>query len=172
MNFVFIAALFLFWLILSASLHPVHLATGAFVAVIVVWLSPKEGQQERAFSLWSALGYGPWLFIRVMKSGLHVCKLILHPGLPIDPEMLEHKTPLRSDGELAVLGNSITLTPGTITIEIEPGKLLVHALDKASQQDVVSGALDRKVGGMFRNTKSRDTKPRYTKGGNSKEQNL
>lgn len=165
MNLVFIAALFLFWLVLSASLHPVHLATGALVAVVVVWLSPKEAKQERSFSLLSALGYGPWLFIRVMKSGLHVCKLILHPRLPIAPEMLEHETQLRGDGELAVLGNSITLTPGTITIEIEAGKLLVHSLDKPSQQDITSGALDRKVGAIFVDTKTRDTN-----GSSSKEQ--
>ena len=59
--------------------------------------------------------------------------------------MLHLKTQLRSDGELFVLGNSITLTPGTITIEVAPGELLVHAIDAHSQQDLSRGLLEERV---------------------------
>jgi multicomponent Na+:H+ antiporter subunit E len=48
-----------------------------------------------------------------------------------------------------VLGNSITLTPGTITVEIAPGELVVHAIDEASCADVADGALDARVGRVF-----------------------
>ena len=54
-----------------------------------------------------------------------------------------------SDGELVVLGNSITLTPGTITVEVAPGEVIVHAIDTSSQQDLASGVLDDKVSGLF-----------------------
>ena len=48
-----------------------------------------------------------------------------------------------------MLGNSITLTPGTITIEVAPGELIVHAIDAPSQEDLVSGVLDYKIGRLF-----------------------
>ena len=63
--------------------------------------------------------------------------------------MIHHETGLRSDGELVVLGNSITLTPGTITVEVAPGELVVHAIDDASCADLAEGRLDARVGRMF-----------------------
>ncbi|MEE4245636.1 MAG: Na+/H+ antiporter subunit E [Kangiellaceae bacterium] len=152
MNLLFVIALFIFWLVLSASLNPAHLIVGVLAAVLVVWISPKSDRNKR-LSLLSVIAYGTWLFIKVMKSGIHVCKLILHPKLPIKPQMFEHKTELQSNEELTVLGNSITLTPGTITIEVEPGKLVVHALDEESKGDIESGVLERKAKGMFKTTK-------------------
>lgn len=147
-------ALFGLWLILSASTNFAHLALGALVAAIVVWLSPKAKPNSKSLSWGAAFAYIPWLFLRVLKSGIHVCKLILHADLPIKPELIEHKTNLSSDGELAVLGNSITLTPGTITVEVEPGKLVVHAIDGASQQELSSGAFDKKVSQLFSTSNS------------------
>ncbi len=149
MRFLSAIALFALWMVLSASYNVAHVALGAVVAIIVVWLSPKAAPNARRFSLTAAIAYVPWLFIRVLKSGFHVCGLILKPGLPIKPELIKHKTELSSDGELVVLGNSITLTPGTITVEVAAGELIVHAIDPSSQQDLVSGALDRKVGQLF-----------------------
>ena len=97
----------------------------------------------------AALAYIPWLFGRVLKSGLHVSRLILDPALPIAPELVHHKTNLSRDGELVVLGNSITLTPGTITVEVAPGELIVHAIDAKSHQDLSRGVFDDRVSRMF-----------------------
>ena len=82
-------------------------------------------------------------------SGVHVSRIILSPTLPISPRLIRHQTKLKSDGELVVLGNSITLTPGTITVEVAPGELVVHAIDEASSADLVEGVLDARVGRMF-----------------------
>ena len=82
-------------------------------------------------------------------SGLHVSRLILHPKLPISPKLIRHKTKLKSDAELVVLGNSITLTPGTITVEIAPGELVVHAIDEASSTDITDGILDSRIERLF-----------------------
>jgi multicomponent Na+:H+ antiporter subunit E len=149
MRFLSAFALFVLWLVLSASYHWAHVALGAIVSVIVVWINPRGTAHVRGFAWLYALGYVPWLFGRVVKSGLHVSRLILHPALPIKPEFIHHKTRLSSDGELVVLGNSITLTPGTITIEVAPGELIVHAIDAESQQDLVKGVLDEKVSRLF-----------------------
>lgn len=144
-----VIALFVLWLVLSASYDVIHVVMGIVIAAILVWINPKAAPSTRKFSWLSAIGYIPWLFGRVLKSGFHVSKLILDPALPIKPELLHHRTSLRSDGELVVLGNSITLTPGTITIEVVPGELIVHSIDAPSQGDLVSGILDDKIGRLF-----------------------
>ena len=143
--------LFAFWLLLSASYDMAHVVAGAFFAVLVMWLNPPRAATARKVSWLAALGYLPWLIGRIFKSALHVSRLILDPALPISPRLIRHKTELRSDGELVVLGNSITLTPGTITVEVAPGDLLVHAIDEASSADLSEGVFDAKGSRMFTN---------------------
>ena len=141
--------LFAFWLILSASYDVAHVAAGAVAAGVVIWLKPRGGGSGRTISWLAALRYVPWLVVRILRSGFHVSRLILHPALPISPRLIRHETTLRSDAELVVLGNSITLTPGTITVEIAPGELVVHAIDEASCADVADGVLDARVERVF-----------------------
>ena len=143
--------LFAFWLLLSASFDPAHVVAGAFFAVVVAWLNPPRGALTRKVSWLAVLAYLPWLTGRIFKSALHVSRLILDPALPISPRFIQHKTELRSDGELVVLGNSITLTPGTITVEVAPGELIVHAIDEASGVDVTEGIFDARVKRIFTN---------------------
>ncbi|MEE4660217.1 MAG: Na+/H+ antiporter subunit E [Halieaceae bacterium] len=140
--------LFALWLALSATAAPGHLALGAVLACLIAWMNPAV-KRQRKLSLPAALAYQPWLLARILKSGLHVSRVILSPSLPIAPKVLRHSTRLRSDGELVALGNSITLTPGTVTIDIAPGEVLVHALDEASAQDLLSGRLEGKLRRVF-----------------------
>lgn len=149
MKFVGALLLFVFWLLLSTSFYVGHVVTGAFVAVLIMWLRPPRPAPTHKVSWLAAIAYLPWLVGRVLKSALHVSKLILAPSLPISPRMIEHKTELKSDGELVVLGNSITLTPGTITVEVAPGQLVVHAIDEASGADLSAGAFDERIGRIF-----------------------
>lgn len=141
--------LFAFWLLLSTSFNVAHVIVGALVAVLVMWLRPARPEPTRKVSWIAAVAYLPWLLGKVMKSALHVSMLILKPSLPISPKMIQHKTKLKSDGELVLLGNSITLTPGTITVEVMPGELTVHAIDEASLADLSAGVFDDKISRMF-----------------------
>lgn len=140
--------LFALWLSLSATLSPAHVAVGAVIAALVAWLNPALPHMRR-LSWISILAYQPWLFGRILKSGLHVSRLILHPSLPIAPRLIRREIQLKGDGELVVLGNSITLTPGTITVEVSPGEILVHAIDEESTEDLLGGTLENKVGAVF-----------------------
>lgn len=142
-------ALFFFWLVLSASYDLIHITIGAIIASMIAWFTPAGPPHVRRVSWLAVLGYVPWLFGQILKSGFHVSRLILHPALPIAPELIHHKTKLTSDGELVVLGNSITLTPGTITVEVAPGELVVHTIDKSSCQELVNGVFDAKVSRLF-----------------------
>lgn len=140
--------LFALWLSLSATLSPAHVVVGAVIAALVAWLNPALPHMRRLS--WTAiLAYQPWLFGRILKSGIHVSRLILDPKLPIAPRLIRRETPLKGDGELVVLGNSITLTPGTITVEIAPGEVLVHAIDAESGEDLLGGTLENKVQRVF-----------------------
>lgn len=141
--------LFAFWLLLSDSFDVAHVGAGAFFAGLVMWLQPAGKASTHKLSWLATLGYLPWLTGRILKSGLHVSRLILDPKLPISPKLIRHRTELKGDGELVVLGNSITLTPGTITVEVAPGELVVHAIDEASSIDLTDGILDAKIGRMF-----------------------
>jgi multicomponent Na+:H+ antiporter subunit E len=142
-------SLFAFWLLLSASYDAAHVISGAVIAAVVMRLNPAGKVPTRRLSWLAALSYLPWLISRILKSGFHVSRLILSPSLPIEPRFFRHTTGLKSDGELVALGNSITLTPGTITVEVAPGELLVHAIDEASCTDLRDGVLDAKVARMF-----------------------
>lgn len=149
MRFVVATALFVLWVALSASFHPAHLLAGAVFSVAIAWLNRLRLTRARGVSIAAALAYGPWLFVRILKSGLHVSRLILQPSLPISPRLVRHRTALRSDAALVTIGNSITLTPGTITVEAKPGELLVHAIDEPSSQDLVGGVLENRLGRVF-----------------------
>jgi multicomponent Na+:H+ antiporter subunit E len=93
--------------------------------------------------------YFPWLIGRILKSGLHLSVLILHPALPIDPRMIRHQTSLPEDSGIVLLGNSITLTPGTLTVEVDGQNLLVHAIDDKSAEDLTGLHFDRKIARVF-----------------------
>jgi multicomponent Na+:H+ antiporter subunit E len=81
---------------------------------------------------------------------LDLTKLILHPALPIDPQLISVESKLNHHAAVVLLGNSITLTPGTVTAEVDRNKLIVHALDKVLSEDVTSRQIESKISKIFR----------------------
>lgn len=148
-------ALFVIWVLLTESDNPAHLGLGIVASLGVAYLNtdlvPPTGVSVRWMRL---LQYLPWLFGRMLASGLHLSFLILHPKLPIAPALVRYRTKLDHETGTVLLGNSITLTPGTITAEADLNGLVVHALDEESLQDLTSGRLEQKVSAVF---KSRDS---------------
>ncbi len=143
--------LFALWVLLSESYEPAHLAVGLAAAIGVAALNSRPAPTCPVSMHWvRVLAYFPWLFGRILASGMHLAYLILHPRLPIDPVLFRYRTQLPNDHALMLLGNSITLTPGTITVEAEAGELVVHALDGKSTEDLTSSRLERKVRAVFR----------------------
>lgn len=145
------AALFVLWLLLSDSYNLLHMAIGLAAAFGVAFLN-TDRLTPAAFRIsWGRLfAYLPWLLWRIFLSGLHLSVLILHPRLPIDPRIICHRTELDNENAIVLLGNSITLTPGTITAEADADELLVHALDDHTAQDVTTFRLDRKIASLFK----------------------
>lgn len=92
-----------------------------------------------------AILYAPWLLKEIIKSNLHVARLILDPNLPIKPQALWINGSQKTDTALAIHANSITLTPGTISVEVEDNQIHVHAISDHTAQGVMDGEMDKRV---------------------------
>ena len=92
-----------------------------------------------------ALTYWIWLAGEVIKANLDVARRILSPSLPISPNVLIVKASQRTDLGRVTFGNSITLTPGTVTIDMEGDTLEVHALTREAAEILRQGEMDRRV---------------------------
>ena len=144
-------ALFVIWLLLTESSSPVHLALGLLASFGVALLNTEPDRSPEVAVRWlRLLPFLPWLFGRILASGLHLSFLILHPKLPIAPSLIRHRIKLGHEAGTVLIGNSVTLTPGTVTVEAQPNELIVHAMDEESLGDLRSQRLEQKVAGIFR----------------------
>lgn len=140
--------LFVFWIILTAKTNWHHLLLGAIVSVLLSWLSLHllagrldphlNGRMALRFPLFAAL-----LFWEIIKANWDVLKRMFAPSFPISPRIVEFDSYLESDIAKTVLANSITLTPGTVTIEITGSKFYIHCLAEDFTEDPGSGTLQR-----------------------------
>ena len=89
--------------------------------------------------------YIPWLLKEIIKSNIHVARCILHPRLPIQPQTLTTKPSQKTSAALAIHANSITLTPGTISVDINDDEILVHAITNVAAQGILNGDIDKQV---------------------------
>lgn len=144
-------ALFGFWVLLSASFEWMHLALGLIFSFAVAWLNSGYSPFVPKFGLWfRILLYIPWLFYKIVQSSVHLSKLILHPKLPIAPRLISVDSKLNHHAAVVLFGNSITLTPGTITAEVDRNKLIVHSMDKDLSEDLESKEMETKIAEIFK----------------------
>jgi multicomponent Na+:H+ antiporter subunit E len=145
-----VAFLFGFWLVMSGYFTPFLLTMGLVSAIAVVWLAHRmdvvdhEGHPAHLAPR-ALLRYWPWLIREILKSGWAVTRIILDPRLPISPTLVRFRPTQRTDVGLTTHANSITLTPGTISVEVGRDELLVHALAEAGAEGIRSGDMDRRV---------------------------
>lgn len=141
--------LFAFWLVLSGHYTPMLVAAGVLSAVLCVLamirgrVADREGLPIELLP--GAVTYFPWLLGEIAKSAWAVTKIILHPSLPISPTMTVVRASQRTTTGVATYGNSITLTPGTITVGVNGSELTVHALVREGALDLEGGGMDRRV---------------------------
>lgn len=141
--------LYVFWLLLSGYFTVFLMAAGAMSAIAVVLFARRmdlvdhEGHPIhlglRLFSYWS------WLLVEIMKSAWEVSRIILDPRLPISPCLVRVRTSQKTAVGVVIYANSITLTPGTISVDVERAGILVHALTHAGGAGVEQGDMDRRV---------------------------
>ena len=148
--------LFLFWLALSGHFEPLIIGFGLFSCVLVLWLAHRmdvaDHEGHPIHLGLNSLTYQPWLAWQILKSTVDVTRLILSPALPIDPAI--ERLPASQPGAVGhvTYANSITLTPGTVSLELDAGGIEVHALNKELMDDLKTGEMDAKVTAMAQGT--------------------
>jgi multicomponent Na+:H+ antiporter subunit E len=144
-----VVTLFAFWLLLSGIYTPFLLLAGLGASIAVaalVWrmdLADREGHSIHLTL--GAAAYWPWLIKEIAKSGWQVARIILDPRLPVSPALVRFRPSQRSTVGLVTHANSITLTPGTITVEADHESFLVHALTRADADGLADSEMDRRV---------------------------
>ena len=143
--------LFAYWLALSGHYTPFLLAMGVLMALFCVYIASRmhtldeEGLPLHLLAK-GLFGFYIWLAWEIIKSSLTVTKVILDPRLPISPTMTKVKATQKTPIGVSFYANSITLTPGTVTVAVEDGDVLVvHALQRAAARDLESGVMDAHV---------------------------
>jgi multicomponent Na+:H+ antiporter subunit E len=131
--------LFAFWLVLSGMFDGLHAGLGLICTAGVAGLSRQmqlvslgggkgDTHHIASTSLHRQFLYSFWLLREIAVANWQVVKIVLDPKLPIDPSLIRFDSSVTSDLGITILANSITLTPGTITLEVEQGEFLIHAL--------------------------------------------
>jgi multicomponent Na+:H+ antiporter subunit E len=147
------AVLFGVWLLLSGHFEPLLIGFGVLSCVIVVVATGRmdviDHEGHPLHLTWRAPTYWLWLTWEIVKANWDVAKCVLSPSMPISPTVFRTKASQKSDLGLVIYANSITLTPGTISVDIADGYILVHALTKAGAEGVEEGTMDRRVTRMM-----------------------
>jgi multicomponent Na+:H+ antiporter subunit E len=134
--------------VLSGKLHFQYLAIGA-VGSLIVAAGVFPWNASRPFPVFRFFAFIPWHLWQILISNLRVAKTALAPRSTIAPQFVRVAPGLKDERALTVLGCAITLTPGTLTLDVSPESLYVHALDADSADDIRKGTMARKVAGVF-----------------------
>ena len=149
--------LFCLWVVLSGKLDVFHLTLGVISCLIVTTLSrdlifPNSNTKGFLRTGGRFLLYIPWLLYQIFMANLHVLFLVFHPRMMdrIDPRIFRFQSGLKKDLSLVTFANSITLTPGTITVYVSvSGTVTVHALDRKSREGL-PGHMEKRIASVFK----------------------
>ncbi len=137
--YVFIFS-FLVWLSLTSVKDIEEVVAGILVAALVSVVAGKflitsEKSEHIIKRFFSAIKYLFKFIWEMAKANLHVAFIVIHPNLPIRPGIVKIRTKLTKDSAITVLTNSITLTPGTLTVDVNPEtrELYIHCIDVESR---------------------------------------
>jgi len=146
--------LVLLWLVLSGLYKGLLLGLGAVSVALTLWLTRRmemyiPDEPPVALRLLPCLRYVCWLLGQIIASNLDLARRLLLPSLPIRPRVMDVPSTQRSDLARAVFANSITLTPGTLAMNVSDGHIQVHSL-VGRVPALESGGMDRRVGALTR----------------------
>lgn len=137
------------WLLWSGFFKPLLLALGALSCAIVLVVAYRMHLFDTdIFALRFTsrlLRFWVWLGREIVRSSLEVTRLVLTPKLPIKPTVVEFDSKCEHPVDRVILGNSITLTPGTLTLSLDEQRFTVHALTEEGARDIAGGEMDRRV---------------------------
>jgi len=142
-------ALLVLWLLLSGLYKPLFIGLGIASVALVIWITLRmDTADHEAVPLHlgpRALGYWGWLAREVARSNVDVARRVLSPSLPISPCAFEVRSSQRTALGQTIYANSITLTPGTVSMWLEGDRIRVHALTQDTRRALEGGEMDRRV---------------------------
>ena len=150
------STLFIFWLIFSESLHYQEIILGLACSFAValfnndLFLRWEERPAINKANVVFFIRYCFQLIGAIFLANLQVAAIVLNPRMPISPGMVRFKVDVEKNLSRVVLGNSITLTPGTLTVHMEDDIYLVHALTEKNAESVINWDLAEKLGKVER----------------------
>ncbi len=159
-HIVLFTALLLLWLLLTGSLAREELIAGVLVAFVVSLISAPyiailDGFRYTPSALFSIVLYLVYFFVALIRANFDMARRVLSPSLPISPAIVEIETQLKSPLGRMLLANSITLTPGTLSVGLQQERILVHwiaapdgvDLEQATR-DIASG-FEQRISGFL-----------------------
>jgi multicomponent Na+:H+ antiporter subunit E len=145
------AVMLSFWVVLSGMFDAFHLTLGVICCLLIAHFSHDllfygDNKHPWGKSLLGFVTYLPWLFYQIILANLQVAYVVLHPRMfeMIDPHVIRFKTRLKRPISKVTLAQSITLTPGTITVSIHEDEFSVYALTR-SASDALPGEMEARV---------------------------
>ncbi len=144
--------LYVIWLLMSGHYQPLLLALGVVSCLGVVFIARRmdvvdhEGVPIHLGA--KSVVYWLWLIKEVVKANLDVARRIVAPSLPISPTVITVKTSQKSELGQVIYANSITLTPGTVSMLVRDDEITVHAISEEAAGDLARGEMDRRVSAM------------------------
>jgi len=153
--------LFALWFVMSQKTEFKFLAIGGAASIIIAvmcmrTLSMKGAKTDAVYyytetTFFRMLVYLCWLIVQIIRSALYVSMISLSDRSKVDPSVVWFKADYDSPFARALLANSITLTPGTITIDItDEGYYSVHALTQELKEGLLDGSMQKKVAWAYR----------------------
>ena len=140
------------WLLWSGLYKPLLLGLGAFSCLLTVYLSRRMGFfHDDVFAFrygFRLVRYWGWLAKEVVRSSIEVALVVINPRLPISPQVVEIKASTKHPVDQAILANSITLTPGTLALDVHRGVIKVHTLTRGGADELLAGEMDRRVAAL------------------------
>lgn len=140
------------WLLWSGIYKPLLLGLGVFSCLLTIYIKHRMDYfSTDLFALRFGrrlLGYWAWLAKEVIKSSLDVARIVLSPSLPISPQVVTIRASCENPVDQAILANSITLTPGTLALDVHNGEIIVHALTRAGADELKKGEMDQRVAAL------------------------
>jgi multicomponent Na+:H+ antiporter subunit E len=144
------------WVVLSGKFDAFHLALGGISCLIVALMSGRLLIASPSAAPFAAgwvrfLRYLPYLLFEILKANIHVLRLVFHPRMMelINPRIIKFNSGITEEMGLFIFANSITLTPGTITVYVTIyGNYSVHAIDDTCAR-ALPGEMERRVARIF-----------------------
>ncbi len=130
------------WIFLHGSATPGHFFVGLVMAVLIIRFLKKSYYQDRAFfRIGSYLRYLRSFLWELLIANLQVLKIVLTPGSSIRPGIIPYRTICKTPLGVTMLANSITLTPGTLSVDVSDDRetIFVHTLDIEHPDEVIAG---------------------------------